>query len=211
MRILGPARMLKRISGTWRGMAMRRTHQHIIDAAMTGEVGRLVFAFYSAGQDDRTAQIFEILRRIAWEGRAVRVVLNPQDAKGLTTFRAAEQRFRTWSGDASVPAGEFQLAISRVQWRCRLGARIAQLIDASPRAGRIGAKSERTLVALRPGTLRPIAGLIFRCAARGYHATANHIPPVALPWRATFSESPSCPQRGAFTLVNRSKPGAPSR
>jgi hypothetical protein len=107
--------MLKRISGTWRGMAMRRSHQQIIDAAMTGELGRLVFAFQSANQDDRAAQISEMLQRIARDGLAVRVLLNPQDAKGVTMSRAAEQRFRTWSTDASVPAGEFQLAISRVQ------------------------------------------------------------------------------------------------
>jgi hypothetical protein len=96
-------------------MAMRRSHQQIIDAAMTGELGRLVFAFNSAGQDDRTAQIFEMLRRVARDGLAVRVLLNPEDAKGQPVPVEAEVRFCTWAADASVPPGEFHLAISRVQ------------------------------------------------------------------------------------------------
>jgi hypothetical protein len=56
-----------------------------------------------------------MMRRMPLAGLAVRVLLNPADAKGQPIPVEAEARFRTWGADDAVPSGEFHLAISRVQ------------------------------------------------------------------------------------------------
>ena len=92
-----------------------RTHQEIIDAAQAGEAGRLVFAFLSEDRNQRVSQINDTIRRLPLDGLAVRVLLNPDDARGQPIPVEAEGKFRTWSVNAAVPLGEFHLVISKVQ------------------------------------------------------------------------------------------------
>jgi hypothetical protein len=97
------------------GGAMPRSHARIIEAAHAGEAGHLVFAFVAADPEDRARQITDVLSRLHIVGLAIRVLLNPRDAKGQPIPVEAEGRFRTWGSDSAVPVGEFHLAISRVQ------------------------------------------------------------------------------------------------
>jgi hypothetical protein len=92
-----------------------RTHAEIISSAQNGEARHLVFTFRSAHGGDRMEGIDDAIRRTPLEGLAVRVLLNPADAKRQRIPVEAEGRFRTWGADIAVPVGEFHLAISRGQ------------------------------------------------------------------------------------------------
>ncbi len=59
---------------------MRISEPEIIEAALSGDAGRLIFAFTSADKGKRSAQIINVLRRLPLEGLFVRIRLNPEDA-----------------------------------------------------------------------------------------------------------------------------------
>ena len=92
-----------------------RSQAEIIAAAHAGEAGHLIFAFVSAGKDERTEQMNDTLRRLPLERLAVRLLLNLADANGQPVPPAAEARFRTFGIAEAVRVGEFHLAISQVQ------------------------------------------------------------------------------------------------
>ena len=73
---------------------------------------RLVAAFLSADRHERAVQIRYELRRLR-DDCVVRILLNPEDAKGQPVPSEAEEELRTWGTDDAVPAGEFHLAITR--------------------------------------------------------------------------------------------------
>lgn len=81
---------------------------------MSHQEHRLVVAFLSADRHDRAVQIRYELGRLR-DDLLIRVLLNPEDAKGQHVPSEAHGKHRTWDADPAVPAGEFHLAVSRVQ------------------------------------------------------------------------------------------------
>ncbi len=101
------------IAGPRVGTAMRTSEQETIEAALSGDAGRLIFAFASTDKDKRSAQIVDALRRLPLEGLFVRIRLNPEDAMRHPIPVEAQGRLRSWGADDAVPEGEFNFAISK--------------------------------------------------------------------------------------------------
>lgn len=77
--------------------------------------GAIRVAFVSADPFERAVEINTKIAELGLAGLLVKVLFNPVDYIDQPAPTEEHGHFRTWDEDAGVPAGEFHLAISRVQ------------------------------------------------------------------------------------------------
>jgi hypothetical protein len=94
------------------GMSCCQSQQDILKRAQTGHAGRLVFVFSSAEPAERASQMEDTVQYLPIEGLFVRVLLSRDDVIGQPLPEPRGDKFWTWGMDASVPAGEFHIAIT---------------------------------------------------------------------------------------------------
>ena len=94
---------------------MAESPKEIIEAALRGEPGAIRVAFISTDGFERAVEVNSKIAELGLDGLFVKILFNPADYADQPLPAEELDHFRIWAADATVPIGEFHLAITMVQ------------------------------------------------------------------------------------------------